>query len=118
MSDPEFDVDGYPTEDTLTRIRSWPVETFDDMASAMDFAGRAWSYPDRWECIERWEDPDWPSRPQRVYRFSTGGWSGNESVIGAMQKNRFGWLVTWVESRRGGHYIFDAPEPGATVEGG
>lgn len=38
---------------------------------------------------------------------STGGWSGNESIIGAMQKNRMVWNFLWEQSRRGGHYVFD-----------
>jgi hypothetical protein len=44
-----------------------------------------------------------------VQRFdiSTAGWSGNESLIRAMEKNSFMWATTWVQSRRGGHYIFE-----------
>lgn len=37
--------------------------------------------------------------------LSTGGWSGNEDIIGVLQKSFF-WLAHWKQSSRGGHYIF------------
>ena len=109
MSEPTFDGDGYPTDDTLERIREWPVKTNDDFAAVMDFVGSAWSYPDSWECIERWEDPDWPSFPKRVYRFSTGGWSGNESIVSAIEGNDIVQGVGAWSWRRGGHYEYRFP---------
>lgn len=110
MIEPTFDRDGYPTDETLERIRTWDVKTFTDMAEAMDFAGRAWSYPDRWDCIESETDPDsghWP--PSRVYRFSTGGWSGNESIVSAIEGNQMLQIVGAWSWRRGGHYEYRFP---------
>ena len=49
QSGPAFDTDGYPTEETLARIREWPCETWADFEAVMDFAGRAWSDPQYWE---------------------------------------------------------------------
>ena len=46
----------------------------------------------------------------RRYKISTGGWSGNESIIHSMQKADFMWNLNWVQSRRGGHYIFELKE--------
>ena len=43
---------------------------------------------------------------QATLYISTGGWSGNEDLIGAMQNNAMLWIMTWVSSRRGGHYTF------------
>ena len=44
------------------------------------------------------------------YYISTAGWSGNETIIRAMQKNIMMWQLNWVQSRRGGHYIFELKE--------
>ena len=47
------------------------------------------------------------SRLLHLFRISTGGWSGNESIIRAMERNGMMWHLNWVQSRRGGHYIFE-----------
>lgn len=38
--------------------------------------------------------------------FVTGGWSGNEEIIGAMMENRPAWLELWYSTTRGGKYEF------------
>lgn len=111
MSEPTFDRDGYPTDETLERIAAWPIETMRDAADAMDFAGRAWSYPDYWECEPRWDDPEWSDHPRRVYRFSTGGWSGNESIVAAIEGNTMLQMLGAYSWRRGGHYEYRFPLP-------
>ena len=109
--EPTFDADGYPTDATLDRIRTWPIDTMGAAAAAMDFAGLAWSYPDCWSCEERWDDPDWPSHPKRVYRFSTVGWSGNESIVAAIEANQMLQMIGAWSWRRGGHYEYRFPLP-------
>ena len=105
-SEPTFDRDGYPTEETLSTIREWPIDALADTAAAMDFAGRAWAYPKCWECVEKWTDPDWSSHMMRVYRFSTAGWSGNESIVEAIEANvMLQTLGAW-SWQRGGHYEY------------
>lgn len=110
MDEPTFDADGYPTDETLGRIRSWPVETAADMAAAMDFAGRAWSYPEYWECDPDFIEPEWPTGShQRRYVFSTGGWSGNESIVSAIEANQMLQMIGAWSWRRGGHYEYRFP---------
>ena len=107
--EPTFDRDGYPTEETLERIRTWPIDTAADMHAAMDFAGRAWSYPDRWVRTEE-ADPYFPTLPpKRVYRFSTGGWSGNESIVAAIEQNPLLQALGAYSWKRGGHYEYRFP---------
>jgi len=111
MMEPTFDADGYPTEETLERIRSWPVESNADFEAVMDFAGAAWSYPDRWEKTGLWNDPDdWGIIPPRLrYVFSTGGWSGNESIVAAIEANQIVQMVGAWSWQRGGHYEYRFP---------
>ena len=88
-----IDDDGYPTEDALTVIELWP---YDDSAGWFDFIKDTWHFAN-WG----WHKVD------SEYHISTGGWSGNESIIHAMEQNRMLMGCTWVQSRRGGHYIFE-----------
>jgi hypothetical protein len=42
-------------------------------------------------------------------QLSTAGWSGNESIIGALKPYPLGtlfWVLYWQKSERGGHYYF------------
>ena len=84
----------YPTDEELDRIRSWPSR---DLRGLAEYVGSIWHWPDLWEI-----------RGHTV-RAHTGGWSGNEEIIGALQTTMF-WLMCWQLSARGGHYDFMLPE--------
>lgn len=100
MTEPTFDKDGYPTEETLDAIKQWPHT---DFAGLMDFCGEAWHWPKCWERLFN----------GRRIEASTGGWSGNESIINALCENEFFfWTMCWQESKRGGHYVFELPKGG------
>lgn len=91
----------YPSPQELQQIRDWAIE---DPDGWFRFVRSIWWAPD-WGWREESIDDDL-GRPIRRYSISTGGWSGNEDIIEAMQRN-FLWRITWQQSRRGGHYIFD-----------
>lgn len=88
------DSDGYPTEEELEKLRTWKYE---DPRGALEFARSCW-----WAA-----DWGWPSLEGEV---STGGWSGNESIISALQENFLIWHQVWHATRRGGHYILRLSE--------
>lgn len=95
----------YPTEEELKRLREWPME---DPRGWLEFAHSIW-----W-CAE-WGWPDGVG-PGHIHA-STGGWSGNEDIIDAMQDNWILWHQTWDTTRRGGHYTFLLPKAPAGVRG-
>jgi hypothetical protein len=108
MLTPECDADSYPTDATLMAIEQWSHQ---DMAGCLDFCRAAWHYPDYVsEDISVHEVGVLRAKPQERYlRFATGGWSGNESIIHALQTNRAVWLMTWRLSAYGGVYLFHYP---------
>ena len=85
---------GYPTKKELKRIKDWPVVM--DIEGFLKFIEDLWHYPDRFVLTGK--------RIKKLY-LSTGGWSGNESIIRAMQENIF-WMIAWQKSVRGGHHWF------------
>jgi hypothetical protein len=96
--EPEFDEDGYPTEDTLSAIEKWNCVGRQAKLDLLEYVRKAWRYPDYFSI----EDDD--------YHISTAGWSGNEDLIRAMRDNFLFWGMCWVQSRRGGHYIFEVED--------
>jgi hypothetical protein len=90
----------YPTSKELKKISKWDCEK--DHFDWMPFM----------EYIKSiWWTPEWGwTQKGRKYYISTGGWSGNESIIYAMQRNFLFWSMCWISSRTGGHYIFKLPK--------
>lgn len=95
--------DGYPDEDELRTILDWKAEA--GYRGLMARVRSLWAYADwGWS-----EEAHGPSPPTFVYSISTGGWSGNESLIEALEHNVMFWALCWQSSRRGGHYEFHVP---------
>lgn len=88
-----------PTEEDCERIRKWPALTTGDCADALAFVASVWWMGDS---LTKFDGVAWT--------FSTGGYSANEEAIGAMMDNTMLWMMTWQQSRRGGHYRFQLPE--------
>lgn len=90
----------YPREDELKRIESWPIPN--DVRGLLDFIRHLWWQPE-WGFILK-------GKRKLKLELHTGGWSGNEDIIGALLKNILFWDLYWVQSIRGGHYYFEIYE--------
>ena len=113
MTEPTFDREGYPTEETLQALREWPMET---AAAGLDFLSACWKDgymaesglakdvlpPAEIETICADDD-------ERVLRLPTGGWSGNEDAVNAFMES-LAATMTWCLHARGGLWIFKYPE--------
>lgn len=105
------DDDGYPTEDALKAIELWDWEHNGGCKGWFDFIGSIWHLKG-WGWWEGEQDHEY-KEDTKVYGYaiSTAGWSGNESIIRAMEDNKHSlWWMNWVSSRRGGHYTFELKE--------
>jgi hypothetical protein len=89
-------VDGYPTDRFLNGLsKSDAKQDHKDMLEAV----RAiWAYP------------EFVTVEGDTYTFRTGGWSGNESLISALQQNTLFWNFCWEMSQRGGLHVFTAKQ--------
>lgn len=103
-----LDEDGYPTESCLEKIKNWPVG--DSEEDLIEFIKSVW-----WATDWGWSEsvinhPYRKNRKVKEYQISTGGWSGNESLMKAFEENII-WHFVWQSSRRGGHYVFHIDLP-------
>lgn len=103
--EPTLDRDGYPTEETLTRIQRWPA---DDVNGALDYARAAWHWPEsaRETLTPCERELVHAAETDRYVRFATGGWSGNESIIAALNGNLDIRMRCWCLHARGGLHIY------------
>jgi len=93
----ELDDDGYPTDETLDGIRNCSISSPSDCEELMKLV------------VEPiWTFKNYIMKDDKTgYWFvSTGGWSGNEDIIEALQENALFMTLYWIQSRTGGHYIF------------
>jgi len=86
-----MDSDGYPDKDELEKIKSW---NWRDGEGLLEYVAGLW----------HWDNYAW--QKGKLWFLSTGGWSGNEELIDAMQENLVWWMFHWYRSTRGGHYEF------------
>jgi hypothetical protein len=98
--------DGYPTENELDRIKHWDV--IKDPFGLIDFLESIWHWPD-WGIRKEEGESEHSNKRCLKFHLSTGGWSGNESIIQVLQETSF-WYMFWVSSQRGGHYEFEIPK--------
>lgn len=89
----KVDENGYPTSEALLEVARYDVIK-QGIHGYLKLIKSLWYYPDRFIL-----------KKDELY-LSTGGWSGNESVIESMRQNFF-FFIAHTKWQRGGHYWFD-----------
>ena len=92
-----MDEDGYPTAKAIATIVNWDWNLLPELFA---FMKSLWKYPEAF-------DMETDEKGVTTYAVSTIGWSGNESLIAALEKNTMAWTLSWKSSTRGGHYVFE-----------
>lgn len=98
-----MDDEGYPTEEWLTFIEEYQPDEYLPIYDFLELLKSSWNHS------------QWGFKLHRIYRgirkleLHTGGWSGNESIIKAIEKNIF---LTYISMKykmweTGGHYYFE-----------
>jgi hypothetical protein len=97
-----LDSECYPTREALEYIVNYQ-DSIKNPYKLLDFIKSIWMFAD-WGWKEE-ETLDIVGTPKLRIYMSTGGWSGNESIIEALKTNKkHFWQIFWEESRRGGHF--------------
>lgn len=91
------DKDGYPLDDELQKIKTWVIDSHKTYHDLMRYIHSIWTYPDYFK-----RDYHHPN----AYRLVTGGWSGNEDIIRAMNQNPYLNAFYWYRSERGGLHLY------------
>jgi hypothetical protein len=99
-NDPVLADDGCPSEAELRRVAQWPIYGPRDIRNLLGYVQQRWTYSSYFEPI---------SLGEQEFTVSTAGWSGNETLMEALEENFIFWATCWVSSRRGGHYVFSIP---------
>lgn len=95
-----FDRDGYPTDETLLALSTWEI--------SRDYNASLASFLSCFEGAWNLNYGTWRRRGNVVI-VATGGWSGNEDVIRAVESNLMFMALCWKKSERGGRYTFEIP---------
>ena len=111
------DENGYPTRAELTRVRA--LAHGSDHRATIEYVQSIWWHSDWGIRAGKLVRDSVTGAASRRWDVSTGGWSGNEEIIAALERGSKGdgrvpiswfWIICWTMSRRGGHYTFVVPE--------
>ena len=100
---------GYPTEDELKKLAE--LKAPDQIIKCLEYI---WWMAD-WGLVKHWGRSSLRRKKVLKLELHTGGWSGNEEIIGVLKGHSF-WMFFWESSRRGGHYYFEIPAENVAIE--
>lgn len=106
----ELDSEGYPTEETLLKIKEC---SYSQLPSLLLEIKKIWAYNSFYITDDPPEEFPKDSLLPSCYkgkwlRLATVGWSGNESIISYLEENVFSKFF-WQMSMRGGLHIYKIP---------
>ncbi len=92
----------YPTEEDLKKIEEWDYLDFENLAL---FVQSIWHWGEDYARLSDWKVNEF-NTDYRMLELITGGWSGNEDIICALNRNQMFNMMCWYSSHRGGHHIY------------
>ena len=98
-------MDFEPTEEQLAKIRDWHYSDFPGLMRYIE--DEVWIRDMGWfqntnPMLEEVFDQD--ADDGHYWACATGGWSGNEEIIEALQENVMFWACCWCGSMKGGYH--------------
>ena len=84
----------YPHPSDLVKLKNWNFVNNESFVKFADFLESIWNT--HYGAVRR---------TNKSLVLITGGWSGNEEIIGVLERTLF-WLMFWEESKRGGWFKF------------
>lgn len=99
--------DGYPTEESLKQLSE--ILNSDDYKKAYDAFWSALKENTYGDMMYGKTKKEVRDEITEVWQYHTGGWSGNEDIIRALQDSPF-WYLYLTRYDAGGHYYFRLPK--------
>ncbi len=90
-------MDEYPTGEELKTIKEWDLAE-KKVEDLLEYIEEIWWAPERGFILS--------GKRVKKLELHTSGWSGNEDIIGALQRNILFFALYWEKSVKGGHYYF------------
>jgi hypothetical protein len=85
----------------LFEIENWDIQ---DSHNLIQFLKDSWYYKEFF--IEEWSSDDKKKKPILILTLQTFGYSKNEEVIHALERNKPFWKMFWWKSKVGGRHYF------------
>ncbi len=104
-------MNGYPYESILRKIKKWDGK---DVWKMISWIEMCWNFT-----YGKVKSSKKRGKKLR-YTLITGGWSGNELVMAAIEKNKWFNMLYWYKSERGGlheYEIYEMEEEDVIVNG-
>ena len=108
MSIIEWDNDGYPTEESLEKLEE-VLNSSDIKKTRETFYSALEENYYTYEGFVGITEVEVRGELTKVWQYHTGGWSGNEDIIGVLQQSWL-WYLLLERYDSGGHYYFKVKE--------